>query len=84
MPIYLVDITFNGEIMAQTIIEEDGTFIFQIPALEDGRWIGIGIGDLSATRMDRCTFNFDGFLGPDARNVPNVGLFYDTALVKAP
>lgn len=84
VPILLEDVTFMGVLLAETTIESDGTFKFQVTALEKNHRIGIALGDLTGTRWTPEDFSSRGYHGPKAMQVPNVSFFYDTTLVQGP
>jgi hypothetical protein len=82
VPILLVDITLNGEILAKTTIGSDGQFTFTIEkTLISGNLIGIALSDLHLTKWVQANFSNEGFFGDAAKLVPMVGFFYDTAQV---
>jgi hypothetical protein len=68
------DITSMGEVLAQTVIGEDGTFTVDVPALEVNTRIGLttNAGD-----------SVEGGIRPGdgSMNVPQVGYFYDSVMV---
>ena len=81
VPIGLLNITFMGTMLGQTTIGEDGTFAFTVEPLEAGHRIGIVLGILDGTQWTPEYFQNSAFYGDEARSVPLVGFFYDTALV---
>jgi len=83
VPISLQDVTFMGTVLAQTVIGSDDTFMFQVTALEKNHRIGIALGDLTGTRWKPEDFNNAAYQGEEPMLVPQVGFFYDTALVQA-
>jgi hypothetical protein len=63
-----------GEVLAQTVIGEDGTFSVDVPALEVNTRIGLttNAGDSVESGIRP---------GDGAMNVPQVGYFYDSVMV---
>ncbi len=49
IPISLVDITLNGEVLGTTTIKSDGTFSFETKPLEADHWIGVALSNLEGT-----------------------------------
>jgi hypothetical protein len=80
-PFVVANVTFMGEPWVFGTVGEDGTFEFEIQALEENHRIGIALGDLSQTPWTEEQFRDPLFNGDEAQSVPNVGFFYDTALV---
>jgi len=82
VPILLVDITLNGEILANTTIGDDGQFIFTVDKpLINGNLIGVALSDLNRTKWVPANFSNEGFFGDAPKQVPMVGFFYDTTQV---
>jgi hypothetical protein len=81
IPILLEDISFFGQILGQTVIREDGTFVFEVKPLEAEHRLGLTTGDLTNTKWSDANFEDPGFFGDEARLVPNIGFFYDTTNV---
>lgn len=81
LPILIVDVTFMREILAETVIGEDGTFSINLTALSKDHRIGIALSNLEGTKWENVDLNASGFFGEGALQVPTVGFFYDTALV---
>lgn len=82
VPIQLINVTTVGDILGETTIQEDGTFIFQIQPVEAGTRIGVAVGDLDGTSWAVEDFYDPGYNGDEAMNVPMVGFLWDTTLVK--
>lgn len=81
-PIVLYDITMNGQVLGSTTIDADGRFEVGLATpLQTGHRIGLGLGDLSGTPFTQKDFAFPEFNGPEARNIPQVGFFFDTLMV---
>ncbi|MBN1668643.1 MAG: hypothetical protein JW862_16235 [Anaerolineales bacterium] len=84
VPIMLVDVTLAGEPIALSVIASDGTFRFTVPAQEANHRIGIALGNLSGTGWTETDFQDPKYNGDQARTVPTIGFFFDTALVREP
>ena len=84
LPIVLHNVTFMGEVMGQTTIDDNGRFSINVPPLEANVRVGIWVGDLAGTRWTLETFQAPGYQGDEAMALPNVGNFLDTALVAEP
>jgi hypothetical protein len=83
VPIILVDVTFNGQIVSEATITPDGKFTFSVtPPLEKGHRLGIALGDLKETPWVDTNFDDPGFQGKGPQLVPNVGFFFDTSMVQ--
>jgi hypothetical protein len=82
VPISIYDVTFFGVLLGSTVINEDGSFSLKVPPLEKGHRVGISLGDLAGTKWSESSFDDRGFFGEEALQVPNVGFFYDTAMVQ--
>lgn len=82
IPIIIYDVTFMGEILGQGLINQDGTFNISVSPLEAGHRIGIGLGVLSGSKWQVTDFQNPAFNGDEARQVPMVGFFFDTAMVQ--
>lgn len=80
VPIAILDITFMGEVLGQTVIKDDGTFSIEVSPLEAAHRVGIILGVLEGTEWSETDFD-ERYFGDQALNVPLVGFFYDTALV---
>lgn len=78
VPIKLVNVSEVGLVLSETVIESDGTFIFDLDdPLISGHVIGIQLGDISGT-----DFNEEDFLYSDSYfERPFVGLMFDMVTV---
>lgn len=82
IPIILANITLGGDILAVTTIDKNGRFEFVLnQLLESGTRIGITIADLSTTNRTFKDFEDERYYGIEPRLVPQVGFFFDTALI---
>lgn len=83
VPILLMNITKMGLPLAETVIDSNGQFVFKLSSgLESGQRIGILLGNLEGTQWKVEDFYPRRYYGEEARQVPQIGFFYDTALVK--
>jgi len=79
VPIYLVDVSEMGLFIAETIINEDGTFIFSFQdPLEAGHSIGIQLGDIEGTELNANDFLYN----ENYYDRPLVGILFDLVVVK--
>jgi hypothetical protein len=81
VPIRLQDITFMGDLVAETVIGDDGTFTFTVAPLEQKHRLGIALGDLTNTRWQPEDFYSNDYRGNEPMAVPQMDFFYDTAFV---
>jgi hypothetical protein len=82
VPVLLVDVTFMGQSLAQTVIGADGTFEVSLNPLEKNHRIGIMVGDLAGTAWSDASFQDPGYNGTQAMQVPQVGFLFDTVFVE--
>lgn len=79
VPIILVNASEVGRVLAETVIDEDGTFTFELEEpLEQGHMIGIMLGDLTGTDLDENDFMYSDTYY--AR--PLIGILFDMVLVE--
>ncbi len=84
VPIRLEDVTFTGRLIATGQVEEDGTFEIVLPQpLEARHRVGLTI-DVAGTPWTLEDFQSPDFNGDEALMVPQVGFYYDTAMVQEP
>jgi hypothetical protein len=82
IPITLADITMYGDVLGQTTIKPDGTFVFTLSKpIGKGHLIGVALSELSKTKWVISNFSNPGFNGDSPKQVPLVGYFYDTVEV---
>jgi hypothetical protein len=82
IPITLADITMYGDILGQTTVKSDGTFVFNLSTpIGKGHLIGIALSDLQGTKWVAANFTDPGFNGDTPKSVPLVGSFFDTVEV---
>ncbi len=81
VPIVLIDVTEMGALLDQTIIDENGDFIFNLDEeLITFNAIGLQIGDLSETNL-----NYEDFIySEDYTDRPLIGIVFDIAPVVQP
>lgn len=75
LQISIVNVTLMGEEIATTQVGEDGQFEVEVPALEPGVRIGL-TADIGGTDLEAQIEPGEG-----ARNVPQVGFFFDTIVI---
>jgi hypothetical protein len=83
VPVVLVDVTFMGQRLAQTVIGPDGTFQVTLNALEKNHRLGIMLGELTGTSWSDASFQDPGYNGPQAMQVPQIAFLFDTVFVEA-
>lgn len=81
-PLAIVDITYNGAVLGLGRSDADGRFAIPVTGMVEGNRIGLGIGELAAgqTIEQMAEFYFP-YRGEGFMNVPNLGIYFDTALV---
>lgn len=77
LPITIINITQMGESLGSGVINEEGKFSVTVSPLAVGTRIGLQ-ADVAALGLNQDDIK----LGSEARNVPLVGFFFDTALVE--
>ena len=82
VPVFIADVTFMGEPLATGTIGPDGKFSIPVPALESKHRIGLALGEMSGTQFKSEQFYSTEFQGPEAMQLPQVGYFLDTVMVK--
>jgi hypothetical protein len=83
VPILIADVTGYGEILAEGIIQPDGTFTIALPyPIEANHRIGLSLNDLAGTGWTEDSFSDPGFIGEEFKLVPMVGVYYDSVLVE--
>lgn len=82
VPIMIVDITFMGSVMGKGRVNREGTFAITVPEIEKNRRIGLALGDLSGTEWLEEDFYLEGYNCNEPMQVPHVGFFYDTVMVR--
>ena len=83
MPVLIADVTMGGEILGRATINRRGEFEVKLNApLEARHRVGLTLGDLTGTGKQYEDFYFEEYHGDEALMVPQVGFFFDTAMVK--
>ncbi len=83
VPIEVVDVTLMRLVLARGVIEDDNSFSFELSEpLEKGHRLGIALAELAGTEWTEEQFANKFYNGSRAMNVPTVGFFFDTAMVK--
>lgn len=79
----ILDITFNGVILGLGLSDENGRFEINVSSLPEGHRIGITIGELPPGKtMSDISNELYPYRGDGFMNVPNLGIFFETALVQ--
>jgi len=82
VPLVLVDVTNMGEFIAETTVQTDGTFRFEVKSLLANNRIGLMMGDLTQTSWTVESFYAEGYYGPEAMSLPSIGTVYDSCVVR--
>ncbi len=79
VPIILVNVSKVGDVLADTIINEQGTFVFQLDqALIAGHTIGIQLGNIEGTEFEEDQFVYS----ETYFDRPYVGILFDLVVVE--
>ncbi|MBI5568059.1 MAG: hypothetical protein HY870_24385 [Chloroflexi bacterium] len=81
IPVYIADVTFMGELLGTGTIGSNGKFEVTVPPLSEGHRIGVALGVLDGTHWKVEDFYKPDYYGPDFMQSPQVGFFFDTAMV---
>ena len=77
LPIQIINVTFMGEELGAGIIGADGTFSIQVMPMSGGIRIGL-LANLDSIQLS----NDDVVPGDEAINIPQVGYFIDSFVVR--
>ena len=78
VPIILVDVSEVGELLGSTVINEDGTFTFELSkGLSGNHQIGLQLGDLTGTDLNENNYVYN----EDYYSKPFIGILFDMVLV---
>jgi hypothetical protein len=81
LPLSIVDITFAGVVLGSGESGEDGRFSIPVTPLPEGHRIGLTISELGPGQTyEQMSVEYFPYRGEGFMNVPNVGIFFDTAL----
>jgi hypothetical protein len=81
VPIWIADVTSMGEALGQGTIGPDGKFAIQVQPLPATHRVGVGLAELAGTKWKAEDFYRAEFYGSEAMQAPQVGFFFDTAMV---
>lgn len=83
MPVLVADVTGGGEILGRATTNRRGEFEIRLNApLEARHRVGLTLGDLTGTGKQYEDFYSEEYYGDEALLVPQVGFFFDTAMVR--
>ncbi len=86
IPIVVVDVTLTGRELGQGFIDDSGHFDIELSEpLESGHRIGLMAGTahpMSAEEIETYMAQLDRWKGEGARNLPYIGMLFDTVLVE--
>lgn len=78
----IIDITFNGAVLGSGRSDANGRFAIPVTGLVEGNRIGVGVGELAASQtIEQMAEFYFPYRGEGFMNIPNVGIYFDTALV---
>lgn len=79
----IVDVTFAGEILGTGRSGADGSFSISVSPLREGHTVGVTISSLEGDQtMEEFAVEYYPYRGEGYTNVPNIGVFFDTAVVQ--
>jgi hypothetical protein len=80
VPIRLVDMTDNGDTLAEATIGDDGTFSLEVSGkLVAGNRIGLVLGEIAGTELNRSNF----ISGPGYVDAPFIGIVFASTEVES-
>jgi hypothetical protein len=83
LPLAIVDITFGGIILGTGQSDEDGRFSIPVTPLPEGHRVGVTITEIEAgITFEEIAEQYFPYRGQGFINVPNVGVFYDSAITE--
>jgi hypothetical protein len=83
LPLAIVDVTFGGTILGTGQSDEDGRFSITVTPLMAGNRIGVTITELEpGITFEEIATRYFPYRGEGFMNVPNIGIFYDTAIAE--
>lgn len=78
----IMDITFNASTLGAGVSDADGRFIIPVSPLPAGHRIGLAITAVpEGQALEQMPDTYFPYRGEGFMNIPNLGLFFDTALV---
>ena len=78
IPIFLVDVFMNGELLGSTVTDNNGDFSFNLDKpLVTGHSIGIMLGDISGTDLLESDFTYN----ENYYDIPLIGILFDFVVV---
>lgn len=83
LAIAVVDVTYNGAVLGAGVSDADGRFVIGVKALPDGNRVGITFAELQPGKtLAEMSQEYFPHRGEGFMNIPNVGIFFDSALVE--
>lgn len=81
-PIAVLDITYNGAVLGIGRSDENGRFSIPVSGLVSGNRIGLGISELAPGQtLEQMAEMYFPYRGEGYMNIPNLGMYFDTALI---
>ena len=78
VPINLVDVFMNGELLGSTVVDDNGNFSFSLDKpLVTGHSIGLMLGDISKTDLSESDFMYN----ENYYDIPLIGILFDFVVV---
>lgn len=82
VPVILVSITVNGDLLGEGTIDANGTYTIKtIRPILEGERIGVTIGNLSGSPYTDTDFDDNRFNAEEAMFIPQIGYFFDTTFI---
>jgi hypothetical protein len=79
----VADVTYNGVILGTGVSDADGRFVIGVQALPEGNRVGITFAELQPGKtLTDMSFEYFPHRGEGFMNLPNVGIYFDTAMVE--
>lgn len=83
LPLAIVDVSFGGGILGTGSSDEDGRFSITVSPLPENHRIGVTIAELEeGITFEELSEQYFPYRGENFMNVPNIGIFYDSAVVE--
>lgn len=84
LPLAIVDVTLNGTVLGTGQSDGNGRFSIDVQPLPDGHRIGVTFAELEpGLDFPQMSEKYFPYRGDSFMNIPNVGIFLETALVES-
>lgn len=82
LALIVADVTYNGEVLGSGVAGDDARFSIEVAPLRPGNRVGVTFGEIEAgLSLVEMAEKYYQYRGEGFTNIPNVGIFYDSALV---